>query len=130
VPSAGGITDAQRSIRAAVAQAFPEVPPHLCHLHSLPEAATPIYEADRHATKGLKKHGRGVRPLARAVEGRTEPEAEGLRGSCSAVRSARTDDGRPPWAAAARQRHARLTAMVQSLERVEKRGPCPKPADV
>ena len=122
------MTDGPWSIRAAVAQAFPEVPHQLCHLHSLREAAKPISEADRHATKVLKNHVRGVRPLERAVEGRTDPEAEVIRGSCSAVRSALTDDGRPPLAAAGLQRPDRLNAIAQSLERVEKRGPCPKPS--
>ena len=102
------------------------MPHHLCHFHDLQEAAQPISEADRHAKQVLKKPVRGVRPLARAVEGRTDPEAEVIRGYCSAVRSALTDDGRPPLAAAGLQLHNRLTAIAQSLERVEKRGPCPR----
>jgi hypothetical protein len=128
VPIGGVITDGQLSIRAAVAQALPEVPHQRCHLHSLQEAAKPIYEADRHAKKVLKKYVRGVRPLERAVAGRTDPEAEVLRGYCSAVRSALTDDGRPPLAAAGLPLHDRLNAITQSLERVEKRGPCPRPS--
>jgi hypothetical protein len=121
------MTDGPWSSRAAVAQACPEGPHHLGHLHSRREAAKPIAAADRHATQVLKKHGRGVRPLARAVERRTAPAAAGIRGSCSAVRSARTDDGRPPLAAAGLQLSDRLSAITQSLERVEKRGPCPRP---
>jgi hypothetical protein len=128
VPIASVMTDGQLSMRAAVAEALPKGPHQLCHLHSLHEAAKPSYEADRHAKKVLKKYVRGVRPLERAVEGRTDPEAEIIRGYCSAVRSARTDDGRPPLAAAGLPRHERLTAMTQSLERVEKRGPCPRPS--
>ena len=126
VPIAGVITDGQLSIRAAVAQALSGVPHQLCHFHYLREAAKPIAEADRHAKKVLKKHVRGVRPLERAAEGRTDPEAEVIRGYCSAVRSALTDDGRPPLAAAGLQLHDRLTAIAQSLEQVEKRGPCPR----
>ena len=126
VPMAGVISDGQLSIRRAVAHALPEVPHQLCHFHYLQEAAKPIYEADRHAKKVLKKYVRGVRPLERAVEGRTGPEAEVIRGYCSAVRSALTDDGRPPLAAAGLQLHDRLNAIAQSLERVEKRGPCPR----
>jgi hypothetical protein len=61
-----------------------------------------------------------------AMEGRTDPEAEVIRGYCGAVRSALTDDGRPPLAAAGLQLHDRLNAIAQSLERVEKRGPCPR----
>jgi hypothetical protein len=127
-PIAGVISDGQRSIRRAVAHALPAVPHQLCHFHYLQAAAKPISEADRHAKKVLKKYVRGVRPLERAVEGRTDPEAEVIRGYCSAVRSALTDDGRPPLAAAGLQLHDRLTAIAQSLERVEKRGPCPKPS--
>jgi len=128
VPIGGVITDGQLSIRAAVAQALPEVPHQLCHFHSLHEAAKPISEADRHAKKVLKKHVRGVRPIERRLEGRSDREAEVVRGYCAAVRSALTDDGRPPLAAAGLQLYDRLNAIAQSLERVEKRGPCPKPS--
>jgi len=130
VPMAGGIPDGQRSLRAAVAPAFPEVPHHLCHLPSLHEAATPISEADRHAQKVRKKPVRGVRPLDRAVEGRPTPEAAVLRDYGRAVRRALTDAGRPPLAAAGLQLPERLNASAQSLERVAKRGPCPKPSGV
>src|SRR5262249_25050774 len=94
VPIEGVITDGQLSIRAAVAQALSGVPHQLCHFHYLREAAKPISEADRHAKKVLKKHVRGVRPLERAAEGRTAPQAPVIPGYCSAVRSALTDDGR------------------------------------
>jgi hypothetical protein len=126
VPISGVIPDGQLSIRAAVAQALPEVPHQLGHFPYLHEAAKPIYEADRPAKQVLKKHVRGVRPLERAVEGRTDPEAAVIRGYCSAVRRALTDDGRPPLAAAGLQRPDRLHAIAQSLERVEKGGPCPR----
>jgi hypothetical protein len=48
------------------------------------------------------------------------------RGYCAAVRSALTDDGRPPLEASGLKLHDRLTAITASLERVEKRGPCPR----
>ena len=129
VPIAGVITDGQLSIRAAVAEALPEVPHQLCHFHYLQEAAKPIYEADRHAKKVLKKHVRGVRPLERALEGRTDPEAEVIRGYCR--RSPESPHGRWPTTVSGGgfQLHDRLHAIAQSLERVEKRGPCPKPSD-
>src|SRR2546421_3659048 len=126
VPIGGVITDGQLSIRAAVAKVLPEVPHQLCHFHYLHEAAKPVYEADRHAKKILKKHVRGVRPIERAVEGRTGAEAEVMRGYCSAVRSALTDDGRPPLAASGLTLQTRLSTIAESLERVEKRGPCPR----
>ena len=44
------------------------------------EAAKPIYEADRHAKKELKKRVRGVRPIERKLEGRDDPVAAVVRG--------------------------------------------------
>jgi hypothetical protein len=49
-----------------------------------------------------------------------------IRGYCRAVRSALTDDGRPPLAASGLKLHARLRGIVASLDRVEKRGPYPR----
>jgi hypothetical protein len=122
VPVAGVISDGQHSIRKAVAKALPGVPHQLCQFHYLREAAKPIYEADRHAKVGVKKKVRGVRKIERAVEGRTDPEAEVVRGYCSAVRSAITDDGRPPLEASGLKLHARLRAVVLSVARVEAKG--------
>jgi transposase-like protein len=125
VPVAGVVSDGQHSIRKAVAAALPGVPHQLCQFHYLREAARPIYEADRHAKKELKKKVRGVRPIERRVEGRTDPEAEVIRGYCSAVRSALTDDGRPPLEASGLRLHARLSAIDGSLGRAEKGGSRP-----
>jgi hypothetical protein len=123
VPLAGVLSDGQHSIRKAVAQALPGVPHQLCHFHYLREAARPLYEADRHAKKELKKRVRGVRPIERSLEGRTDAEAEAARGYCDAVRSALTDDGRPPLEASGLRLHERLSAVATSLDRVaEKRG--------
>src|SRR5512143_2622277 len=91
-------------------------------VHYLREAAKPISEADRHAKKELKKRVRGVRPIERKVEGRDDPEAKAVRGYCAAVRSALTDDGRPPLSAPGLVLKGRLEAVVQSLDRVEGKG--------
>jgi hypothetical protein len=128
-PGIGLMADGQRSIRCAVAAVLPEVPHQWCHCHSLRAAAKPIYEADRHAKKELQQHVRGVRPRERRLAGRSERAAEVVRGSCSAGRSALTDAGRPPLAAAGLQLHDRLRASAASLERVEKRGPCQRIVD-
>ena len=123
VPIVGVISDGQDSIRKAVKKALPGVPHQLCHFHYLREAAKPIYEADRHAKKELKKRVRGVRPIERRVERRDDPEAKAVRGYCAAVRSALTDDGRPPLAASGLVLKGRLEKVVESLDRVEgKRG--------
>jgi hypothetical protein len=123
IPIKGVITDGQRSIRKAVARALPGIPHQLCHFHYLREAATPISDADRHAKKELKKQVRGVRPIERALEGRTDEEAEAMRGYGLAVRSALTDDGQPPLDPAGLRLQQRLQAIDDSIERVaQKRG--------
>jgi len=121
-PITGVISDGQHSIRKAVAAVLPGVPHQLCHFHFLREAALPIFEADRHAKKELKKGVRGVRPIERAVEGRTDPEAELVRGYAAAVRSAITDDGRAPLDAAGLRLKGRLEKVAGSLERVRSKG--------
>src|SRR4051794_21951716 len=118
VPIAGVVSDGQTSIRNAVALALDGVPHQLCHFHYLREAATPIYEADRHAKVQLKKKVRGIRPIERQVEGRQDDEAEVVRGYCAAVRSAGTDDGRPPLDAAGLKLQGRLAEVAASLDRV------------
>jgi hypothetical protein len=123
VPIVGVVSDGQDSIRKAVAKALPGVPHQLCHFHYLREAAKPVYEADRHAKVQLKKKVRGIRPIERKVEGRDDAEARDIRGYCAAVRSALTDDGRPPLAASGLKLVDRLTEVAASLDRVAvKRG--------
>jgi hypothetical protein len=153
VPIRGVISDGQHAIRNAVKTALPGVPHQLCQFHYLRDAALPIYEADRHAKKELKKRVRGIRPIERRLEPRLSrlegphpagPDAaspprpaehgsrgaaaateatpaaatEAVRGYCLAVRSALTDDGRPPLAAAGLQLRERLAAIQASAARV------------
>ncbi len=127
VPIAGVVSDGQQSIRRAVAKALPGVPHQLCHFHYLREASLPIYEADRHAKKELKKRVRGIRVLERQVESRDDAEAQVVRGYCAAVRSALTDDGRPPLLASGLVLQERLSAIEKSLAGAEKRGLCRDP---
>jgi hypothetical protein len=129
VPIEGVVSDGQQSIRNAVAVAVPEAAHQLCHFHYLREAARPIYEADRHAKKELKKRVRGVRAIERQVEGRADAEAEVIQGYCSAVRSALTDDGRPPLEASGLKLHERLSAVATSLEQVEQKRGCRVPSN-
>lgn len=123
VPVLGVVSDGQHPIRRAVGRVFPKVPHQLCQFHYLREAAKEIYEADRHAKKELKKRVRGVRPIERELEGREDLQAEAVRGYCLAVRSAITDDGRPPLSASGIKLRDRLEAIQSSIERVDaKRG--------
>ncbi len=126
VPIGGVISDGQASIRNAVRTALPDVPHQLCQFHYLREAAKPVFEADRHAKVLLKKEVRGVRPIERALEGRDDAEATAMRGYCLAVRSALTDDGRPPLCASGLRLHDRLTAIHASLVRVAEKGGSPR----
>ena len=122
VPIAGVISDGQQSIRKAVEVALPEVPHGLCHFHYLREAAKVIYAADRHAKKELKKQVRGVRAIERSVTNNDDPVSKTIQGYCLAVRSALTDDGRPPLEASGLKLRSRLTLIEQSLERVAQKG--------
>ena len=123
VPIIGVVSDGQTSIRKAVAEALGGVPHQLCQFHYLREAALPVYEADRHSKVQLKKKVRAIRPIERKVEGRQDHEADVIRGYCAAVRSALTDDGRPPLEPSGLKLHGRLTKVAESLDRVaSKRG--------
>lgn len=117
------VSDGQRSIRLAVATVFPKQAHQLCHFHYLREAAKPIYEADRHAKKELKKQVRGIRPIEQSLLGNDDEESEAVRDYCLAVRSAITDDGHPPLTASGLKLHDRLGQIAASINGVaEKRG--------
>ena len=59
------------------------------------------------------------------VEGREDEEARIVQGYCAAVRSALTDDGRPPLEASGLKLHERLSAIAESaLPRVAEKGGC------
>src|SRR5205807_2372340 len=95
VPIRGVISDGQKTIRQAVAKTE------------------------------LKKLVRGVRPSERSLDGQEDEQAKAMQGYCLAVRSALTDDGRPPLGASGLKLHDRLTQISDSLARVEeKRGNC------
>src|SRR3954452_12717495 len=83
VPIVGVVSDGQTSIRNAVAAALDGVPHQLCQFHYLREAATPIYEADRHAKVQLKKEISAIWPIERKVEGSQDHEASAIRGYCA-----------------------------------------------
>ena len=85
---------------------------------ALREAAKPIYAADRHAKKELKKQVRGVRTIERSVANSNDLRSETVRSYCLAVRSALNDDGVPPLEASGLKLRSRLTLIEDSLERV------------
>lgn len=122
VPIRGVVSDGQESVRNAVRTALSDVPHQLCQFHDLREAAKPAFEADRNAKVLLKKGVRGMRPIARALEGRDDAEAQAVRGYCLAVRGALTDDVRPPLCASGLKLYDRLVAVRASIGRVAEKG--------
>jgi hypothetical protein len=122
VPVLAVLSDGQRSLRNAVALALPGVPHQLCQFHFLREAGTPLFEMDRHAKKELKKTVRDIRVLERKVETKDGHQAEAVLGYCQAVRSALTDDGRPPLEDKGLLLHQRLEKIAASIERVAQKG--------
>jgi len=92
LPIAGVISDGQQSIRQAVKTALPEVAHALCHFHYLREAAKRNLEQ----TVTLKQV-RGIRAIEHSVSNDDNLKHRSRAGYCLAVRSALTDDGRPPW---------------------------------
>ena len=126
LPILGVISDGQRSIRNAVQRALPGVPHQLCQFHFLREAARPIYEADRHAKVLLKKNLRGIRKIKRRLDARNDQHGGVLTAYCLAVRSALTDDGRPPLVASGLRLRERVEQIEASLGNVlgkQKGGP-------
>src|SRR4051794_6949018 len=63
VPVLGVVSDAQESIRLAVADVFPGVPHQLCQWHALREAAEPLWETDRHLLVEAKQELRDLREV-------------------------------------------------------------------
>ena len=74
LPVLGVVSDAQESIRLAVADVFPGVPHQLCQYHALREAAEPLWEADRHLLVQAKKELRGLRDVEERTRRPAEPE--------------------------------------------------------
>lgn len=121
VPVEGVISDGQTSIRRAVEMALPGTVHQLCQFHYLREASRPIYEADRHAKKELKKRVRGVREIERNAPQEGE-EAAIIAGYTAAVRTALDDEGRTPLAAPGVRLRKSLTKISASIRKVEKKG--------
>jgi len=126
VPVKGIISDGQKAIRAAVTSVFAKVPHQLCQIHYLRDATKPIVKADRHAATQLKAQVRGIRPIERALEARTDQSAQAARDYCLAVRSSLTDERHPPLDLPGIKLHTRLSQIHASLSLVaQKRGSGP-----
>jgi len=129
----GVVSDAQESVRLAVAQAFPDVPHQLCQYHALREATEPLWEADRHLLVQVKQE---LRPL-REVEERTrqrmaerlavgedaDPTDAVVLDSVLALRQVARERGTQPLDFGALRALDQLTALGDTLDRcLAKRG--------
>ena len=117
IPVRGVVSDAQRSVRLAVAQELPGVPHQLCHFHYLRNIARPVSEMDRALKVDLKKKVRGIR----RVEGRAS-QAGGVKARvvqryCEAIRVALQDDGVYPLKPGGLRLYRRLSKIRQSIRR-------------
>jgi hypothetical protein len=126
VPVLGVVSDAQESIRLAVADVFPGVPHQLCQWHALREAAEPLWEADRRLLVEAKQE---LRPL-REVEERTracdptggDPARGVVLDTVLALRQTVRERGGLPFDFAALRVLDRLEAVGQTLDRCLAKG--------
>lgn len=127
VPVLGVVSDAQESIRLAVAAVFPGVPHQLCQYHALREAAEPLWEADRHLLVEAKMELRDLREVEDRTRRRdpdgADPASDIVLDAVLALRQTVRERGTLPFDFAALRVLDQLTAVQQTLDRcLEKRG--------
>jgi hypothetical protein len=126
LPVLGVISDAQESIRLAVATVFPQVPHQLCQYHALREAAEPLWEADRHLLVEAKKELRGLRDVEERVRERSDPNdatSGVILDTVLALRQTVRERGTLPFEFAGLRVMAALADLGQTLDRcLAKRG--------
>ena len=127
VPVLGVVSDAQESIRLAVADVFPGVPHQLCQYHALREATEPLWAADRALLVEAKKELRGLREVeerVRAHEPRT-PADEVVLDTVLALRQTVRERGGLPFDFAGLRVQAALGALDDTLGRCLEKGGTP-----
>jgi hypothetical protein len=131
LPVLGVISDAQESIRLAVAAVFPDVPHQTCQFHALREAARPLFEEDRHLAVGVKKELRDLREVEERVrqEAPDDPAGAVVLDSVMALRQVVREQGTLPFEFAGLRILDDLAALDATLERcLRKRGMPGSPA--
>lgn len=129
----GVVSDAQESVRLAVARAFPGAPHQLCHYHALREATAPLWEADRHLLVQVKQELRPLREVEERTRQRTaERQAAGeaadppdavVVDSVLALRQVMRERGTQPLDFGALRALDQLAALSDTLDRcLAKRG--------
>lgn len=135
IPVLGLISDAQQSLREAIASVFPDVPHQTCQFHYLQEAARPIFEVDRGMRAKMRKtltdKLRPLRPqIARRLQSLAQVQTEEahqerqqlciLSDYVSLAQASCHVDGKLPFDFPGLKGYQTLDALDQSLERVKK----------
>jgi hypothetical protein len=135
VPVLGVISDAQQSLRDAIASLWPDVPHQSCQFHYLQEAARPIFEVDRAARAKMRKtiteKLRPLRPqIARRIQSIAEVQTEEAQNERQqlqimadyvvAAQASCHMDGKLPFDYPGLKGYQALDALDQSLEHVKK----------
>jgi transposase len=123
LPILGVISDAQESIRLAVAAVFPDVPHQTCQFHALREAARPLFEEDRHLAVGVKKELRDLREVEERAREQApdDPARAVVLDSVAALRQVVREPGIAPFAFAGLRILDDLAALDATLERCLKK---------
>lgn len=130
VPVLGVVSDAQESIRLAVAAVFPGVPHQLCQYHALREAAEPLWEQDRHVLVEIKQELRGLRDVEERTRRPNAPEPSDptstvVLDTVLALRQVCRERGTLPFDFAGLRAMAALDDLGASLDRCLGKGPNP-----
>lgn len=130
LPILGVISDAQDTLRQAVAELWPQAPHQVCHFHALREASRPLFALD-HSTrtqirKGLQKKIRAFqtntqRRLPQGDEQQTR-QLRVLDAYATAIQTAINSDGLAPFYYAGLSMDEALSDLQESLARLEKKG--------
>jgi len=130
----GVVSDAQESIRLAVAAVFPGVPHQLCQYHALREAAEPLWEADRHLLVEMKKELRGLRDVEERTRRPelpepTDPISTVVLDTVLALRQVGRERGVLPFDFGGLRAAEALDDLGASLDRCLGKGPSPVSRD-
>jgi hypothetical protein len=121
----GVISDAQESIRLAVANSLPGVPHQVCQFHCLRDAGSLIFEQDRSLKTHLKSSIRGrLGRLELSIQRLpdTDPCKGVLNDYALAIHSTLLEGGVAPFDLAGIQIFDALSGIASSLQRCQKKG--------
>jgi hypothetical protein len=122
---AGVVSDAQESIKLAVAKSLPGIPHQVCQYHCLREAGNPTFEADRTLKKRLKailRHRMNLfdKRMARLPD--SDPRRIVLADYADAIRASLLEGGVAPFELGGLRFYDALESLALSLTRCQKKG--------